>query len=321
MTNKKLLSLITILSTVLIVAMLCSSAAADWKPPGPIKMMIAFKAGGGADTQARLVAEELQARHGWKIIPSQVTGKGGLNLANAIKKSPNDGTTIGMTVSESLGYNLLAAKKSGLKLSDFTPLTTTAGFEMGVVALTSKGWKTFHDVIKAAKGGQKIRFGVMSPRLADIAYLVGKANGIEFNIVMAKGGKGVMNGLNAGDIDVGFVAGIQTKAVKSGDMVNLASARSKPLKMSPEAPLLKDFGVDYPSDGYFLFIAPAGLPDEVRQAISGAIAEIITDPSTKAGGFLNKAFGGAAIIKGKDLDQYLTNEFEAAKVLLKKASE
>ena len=34
-------------------------------------MMIAFKAGGGADTQARMIAEELEARHGWKIISEQ----------------------------------------------------------------------------------------------------------------------------------------------------------------------------------------------------------------------------------------------------------
>ena len=321
MFNKKSLSLIAILSTTLIVGAFSTSAVAEWNPSGPMKLMIAFKAGGGADTQARLIAEELQARRGWKLIPSQVTGKGGLNLAKTIKKSPNDGTVIGIIVSETLGYNLVAAKKSGIQLNDFTSLTTTAGFQMGIVALTGKGWKTFYDVIKAAKGGQKIRFGVMSPRLADIAYLIGKANGVEFNIVSVKGGKGVMNGLNAGDIDVGFVAGIQAKAVKAGDMVNLASGRSEPLKQSPDAPLVKDLGADFPSDGYFMFVAPAGLPDDARRAISDAITEIVTDPSTKANGYLKKAFGGTTIIKGGDLDQYLTEELKRSKVLLMEASE
>ena len=321
MFDKKSFTLIALLSAVLFIGVFSTSALAEWQPSGPIKMMIAFKAGGGADTQARLIAEELEARRGWKVIPAQVTGKGGLNLASTIKKEPNDGTVIGILVSETLGYNLLAASKSGIKLNDFTPLTTTAGFQMGIAALTSKGWKDFYDVIKVAKGGQKIRFGVMSPRLADIAYLIGKANDVEFNIVSAKGGKGVMNALNAGDIDVGFVAGIQAKAVKAGDMVNLASGRSDPLKQSPDAPLVKDLGADFPSDGYFMFMAPAGLPDDARKAISDAIAEIVTDPSTKANGFLNKAFGGPTIIKGGDLDQYLAKELERAEVLLKLASE
>ena len=53
------------------------AAQAEWKPKGPITLMIAFAAGGGADSQARLIAEEIEARKGWKIIPEAVTGKGG----------------------------------------------------------------------------------------------------------------------------------------------------------------------------------------------------------------------------------------------------
>ncbi|MEM1235101.1 MAG: tripartite tricarboxylate transporter substrate-binding protein, partial [Pseudomonadota bacterium] len=77
-----------------------AAAAADWTPPGPIKLMIAFAAGGGADTQARLIAEELESSMGWEFIPEQITGKGGLNLAAAIKDMPADGSVIGMVVTE-----------------------------------------------------------------------------------------------------------------------------------------------------------------------------------------------------------------------------
>ena len=81
---------------------LATSAMAEWTPPGPIKLMIAFAAGGGADTQARMIAEELENKLGWKFIPEQVTGKGGMNLAMAMKDQPNDGTVIGMAVTETL---------------------------------------------------------------------------------------------------------------------------------------------------------------------------------------------------------------------------
>ena len=74
------------------------ASAQDWTPPGPIKLLIAFAAGGGADTQARLIAQELEARTGWEFIPEQVTGKGGVNLLVAMKDMPNDGTVIGMVV-------------------------------------------------------------------------------------------------------------------------------------------------------------------------------------------------------------------------------
>ena len=290
--------------------------AAEWQPPGPIKLMIAFAAGGGADTQARLIAEDLEASTGWKFIPENVTGKGGINLLSAMKGQPNDGSVIGIVVTESLAYNRIAAKGAGLELSDFTPLTTTAGFQMGVVSRTDSGMLSFEDVMAAAKGGKQIRFGVMSPKLADLAYLLGKANGVDFNIVSLKGGKAVMNAVNAGDVDIGWAAGIQTKAVKAGEMVNLVSGISKPLDVSPDAPLLSDLGVDYNADGYFMFAAPGGMADEARAALSDALSGVAGNPDSKAGGLIQKAFGGATIIAGDELDALLVADSAASAELM-----
>jgi tripartite-type tricarboxylate transporter receptor subunit TctC len=294
--------------------------AADWTPPGPIKLMIAFAAGGGADTQTRLIAEDLEGKLGWKFIPEQVTGKGGLNLAMAIKDMPNDGSVIGMVVTETLGYNMRAAN-AGISPEDFTAITTTAGFQMGAVSLSSKGWTTFADVVAAAKGGQDIRFGVMSPKLADLAYLMGKANGVEFDIISGTGGRAVMNGVNAGDMDLGFMAGIQGKGVASGDLVNLASALSVPLAQTPDAPTIADLGVPFSADGYFVFIGPAGMPAEARDALAAAIGEAVSTKGMKSNGMITKAFGGPAIIAGDDLTALIDNDFGAAGGLLAAASE
>lgn len=296
-----------------------SGAMAEWKPNGPIKLMIAFAAGGGADTIARAVGDELQKRHGWEIQPQQVTGGGGLKLAAAMKGEPNDGTTIGMAVTETYGYNMVANPGAGVSLNDVTALTTVAGFQMGIVAKADKGWKTIDDVLAAAKSGEAIRFGTMSPKLSDLAFLLGDANGVEFNIVEVKGGKAVMNGVNAGDIDVGFMAGIQAKGVASGDLVNLASALTVPLVQTPDAPLIGDRGVPFGADGYFLFAAPAGLDTEARSALTKAIAEIVQDESTKAGGIIKKAFGGAAVINGSAVDALLEKDVADAAELIKAA--
>ncbi len=306
------------------VAMACAAGAAvasDWSPSGPIQMMIGFRAGGGADTQARLIAEELQRRHGWEIIPQNVTGRGGLNLANEMKGGATDGTLIGMAVTETLGYNMAAAQGSGMTPSDFTGITTTAGFQMGVVAKTDNGWNSFDEMVAAAKGGETIRFGAMSPRLADLAYLLSKAQGVDFNIVEVAGGRAVMDGVNAGDLDVGFMAGIQRKGVASGDLINLASALSVPLVQTPDAPTFGDLGVEFNSDGAFVLIAPAGLDEAARTAITDAVVEIISDPETGAGGLISKAFGGPLIENGAGLDARLQSEYEAAGALIEAASQ
>lgn len=307
-------------STVLGLMVLAAPAtllAADWTPPGPIKLLIGFAAGGGADTQARLIAEALEAEHGWSIVPEQLTGKGGTLLAAELADAPADGTTIGMIVTETLGYNAVASGNDKLALENFTPVVTTAGFQMGLVALSNSDFTTYDKIKEAAAAGTPIRFGVMSPRLGDVAYHLGQKTGVDFNIVSLKGGKAVMNALNAGDIDIGWGAGIQTKAVIAGDMVNVASGISKPLDASPDAPLITDLGSEFANDGYFLFAAPAGLPAEAREALASAIQAVVDNPETKAGGLIKKAFGGSSVIVGDELDALLASDVENASKLMK----
>lgn len=285
-----------------------------WEPNGPIEMIIAFRAGGGADTSGRLIAEGIQDATGWEIIPEQITGKGGVNALVALKDMPNDGSAIALVVTESLGYNAASAQDAGIEPSHYTGLTTTAGFQMGIVAKTEMGWNDIGDAINAAKAGDELRFGVMSPKLADLAFLLGDANGVEFNIIEVAGGKAVMDGVVAGDMDLGFMAGIQAGGVASGELVNLASALSVPLKQSPEAPTMADYGLEYNADGYFVFVAPAGLPDDARMALTEAIID--ASNSGKAAEMISAAFGGTVNIMGEELDALLQNDFDAAGALI-----
>ena len=302
-----------------LVAFATGAMAEDWTPPGPIKFMIAFAAGGGADTQARMIAAELESAKGWKIIPEQVTGKGGLNAVKALNAAPKDGSTIAMIVTESLGYNIRAAEAGGPDAA--TPITTTAGSEMAVVALASKGYKSLGDVIEAAQGGDEIRFGAMSPALADLAYIIGKENGVDFNIVQVKGGKAVMNGLNAGDLDIGFGAGIQAKAVAAGEMVELASAKSGPLVGTPDAPLLTEYGVDFSNDTMFLIAGPGGMDPAARDAIAAAVADVLNTEGSEAAGFITKGFGGVKMHSGDELTAMIQEAYDQAGGLLEASAE
>lgn len=288
---------------------------ADWAPEGPITMLIGLAAGGGADTQARLIAEEVEARTGWRIIPEQAPGRGGLVLANRLRGEPADGTVIGMVPSDAVGYSMVVAG-DGMSLDSFTPLATTASFDMGVVALPGRGWTHIGDVFDAMRAGETIRFGVMSEKLADFATIIGEENDVTFNIVSVDGGAGVMNGVMAGDLDIGFVAGAQARAVAAGDMINLASALSRPLNMSPDAPMLTDFGVPFTLDGYFIFIAPAGLPDDARAAISGAIADVLNDPASRSNELVTRGFGGPSVLVGAELDSFVARNWSDSEAMI-----
>lgn len=296
--------------------------AADWTPSGPIKLWIGFRAGGGVNTQARLIAEELEARHGWKIIPENLAGSGGMKLGKALPKEPNDGLSIGFLVSETLGYNMMAAKNPGFSVDDFTYLTATTGSQMSLYAKSSKGWTSLDDMLAAAKAGETITIGAMSQKLADAAYLLGKANGVEFNIVgNLKGGKGVMNAIVADDVDAGFGAGIQVKGVAAGDFVHLANAERSPLITAPDVKSMKDYGVDYDLGAKFIIVGPAGMPQEAADAITVAVVDIINDPETKVNQMITKAFSGPQPIQGDDLRKLIESGADEAERMIVESSE
>ena len=286
-----------------------------WSPEGPIRLLIAFAAGGGTDTMGRGIAAEMGERYGWEVIPENVTGAGGLNTAKVIAEAAADELVIGMIVTETMGYNNVSAG-SPISADDVTALTTAAPFQMGIIAKSDRGWTDFSDVIAAAQAGEQISFGTMSQRLSDLAFLLGEANGVEFNIVQGRGGRASLNGVNAGDLDVGFAAGVQAKGVMAGELVNLASMIGEPLKMSPDAPLVSDYGLEFDAAGLFAFVGPSGMPADAADAFTNAVIEIITDESTGANAFINRAFGGTAIITGAELDAMFRADAAAAGALL-----
>lgn len=291
--------------------------AAEWKPTGPITILIGFAAGGGTDTQSRLIASELEKRKGWKIIPQNMPGKAGGIMARKLKNMPADGLSIGMAVTESFGYAMLASKKAGYKVDNFTYIATTTTSQMGIISKTGRGWKTFKDVIAEAKKGKVFKFAGMSPKHADINFLIEQKYGVKFNTVILRGGRKVMNAVTAGDVDLGYGAGIQAKAVKAGQMVNLASGLAERLRISPDAPTLMELGIPHDIAAKFLFVGPAGMPANVRSALADAIGGVMNDKSTKASQFVSARYGGPVVITGKKLDEMIQFNIKESKMLMK----
>jgi tripartite-type tricarboxylate transporter receptor subunit TctC len=244
-------------------------------------------------------------------------GKAGGIMARKLKNMPADGLSIGMAVTESFGYAMLASKKAGYTAKDMTYIATTTGSQMGIVAKTGKGWKTLKDVISEAKKGKVFKFAGMSPKHADINYLIEQKYGVKFNTVILRGGKKVMNAITAGDVDLGYGAGIQAKAVRAGQMVNLASGLGKRLKVSPDAPTLMEMGIPYDLGAKFIFVGPAGMPANVRKTLADAIGGVINDPSTKASKFVSARYGGPDVITGEKLDKFIQANIEDSKKLMK----
>ena len=298
-----------------------TATAEDWTPEGPVSVMIAFQAGGGADTMGRLLAQELADRNGWEVIPENVTGRGGAAMAEALLEQPADGLAIGITVSEAFTYNIQAARNPSYSLDDFTYLSTITGSQMGIIARADRGWSTLADVAAAAQAGEDISFGAMSQKLADAAYVIGNALDVEFTTVMVKGGRGGLNGVVAEDIDIAWAAGVQTPGIKAGDIVNLVSAEEGALKVSPDAQMLAEYDVPFTFGVKFMVVAPGGMSNDVSMAYQTAIAEVLNDPEGELNKMISRAFAGPIVVQGDDLRAMLDKGYEEAGALLEASAD
>ncbi|MEP3332208.1 hypothetical protein [Sedimentitalea sp.] len=149
-----------------------------------------------------------------------------------------------------------------------------------------------------------------------MTYYIGKSNDVNFSIVSGdKGGRGVLNAINADDVDIGWVAGPQAKGVAAGELLNLANGEDQPLKVSPESETLQHVGVDFFFGATFIMVAPAGIPDDAKTALTGAITKVIQKEGSKSNEFINRVFV-LKVLAGDDADAYVAQESKDSEALL-----
>lgn len=287
------------------------SAYAQWSPSGPIKLQIGFGAGGGTDTQARNLASELEALRGWRVIPENVAGAGGAVMAASLKNQPADGLTIGMALDTTFSFASIGNEE--LSIDDFTYLTTLSASQTGVIARADSGWETIEDMVEAARSGTEIVWTNYSAQTELASEIIAAHYDIDVNHVRGSGGKAGVDSLVARDANVAWGGGAQRGLVAAGELVILASAEDEPLVQAPDGQVLTDMGVLPHSFGFrFVLVAPAGLPDDARQAITDAVVEVITNEDSETAKFIAKQYPPAAVvITGEELDRMIASQHES----------
>jgi tripartite-type tricarboxylate transporter receptor subunit TctC len=256
-------------------ALALPAIAADWKPTKPIKMLVAYNAGGGADTLARLVADAMEKKYGWTVVVENKPGAAGGVMLTQLKLARPDGYTIGMAVTGALTTNPLIVKGLTYTPDDFTYLGTVAKTQMVLMAKKDAPFNNLDEFVAYAKKKGSASVGSMGKELDLIAQLIAKKKGINLKIVPAKGGAATIPQVLGGHVDVGFNAGAHHKHVTSGALKVIVNLNDGPLVVTPDVKNLKANGIDYAADLYFQFQAPKGLPADVRAAVAKAIDDAV----------------------------------------------
>jgi tripartite-type tricarboxylate transporter receptor subunit TctC len=273
----------------LVLAPLAAPAFAQaWSPSGPIKMVVAYPAGGPTDAIARIVAADIAERLGQQVVVDNVSGASGSIGTRAVAKAKPDGLTITFGNNQTHGNNMFMLKEPGYDaVKDFAPLAGAGAFEHVFVVRNDLPAKSIQDVIKLAKDKpDSLNYG--STGIGSGSHLSTELfmarTGIKMTHVPYRGAAPLVQDLIGGRVDISnsTLPSVLTQ-IQGGKMRALAIGSSKRNPKLPDVPTLEEQGVKGANAAsWAAFFAPAATPKPVLDRLSQEILASLKKPDIAA---------------------------------------
>lgn len=269
-------------------ALLLSSAAraADW-PERPVRMIIPFAPGSGADIVGRTFAEELAKALGQPVVVDNKGGAGGLlGTVEGVRAAP-DGYTLLLTSQGTTVWNLGLYKTPGYDpLKDLVPVTVTGELPNVLVVAPNNPAKTVADLVAQAKAkAGELTYG--SSGVGSSLHLSGvileQRTGVRLQHVPYRGAPTAVLAVVNGEVTMGFFnAPTVLGQIKAGKLKALAFTAKNRSPLLPDVPTMKEAGVpDFVVAVWLGFAVPAGTPAAVVQRFNAEINRISQLPQVK----------------------------------------
>ena len=250
-------------------------------PEKPIKLVIAFPAGGPTDVTMRQLAENAGKQLGQPIIIENKPGAGGTLPAQALQTVQPDGYTLAQMP---LGVFRLpyTTKINWDPVKDISYVINVTGYAFGIVVPADSPLKNWQDFVAYAKANPgKLTYGstgtMTSPHLT--TELIAQKAGIELQHVPYKGSADLMLATISGQLMAAADSTGFAQQVAAGKLRVLNTWGEKRLDKFPDAPTLKELGYDMVQNSPFGIGAPRGTPPEVVAKIHDAFKKAMEEPS------------------------------------------
>jgi tripartite-type tricarboxylate transporter receptor subunit TctC len=235
----------------------------DW-PAKPVKFVSPYPPGGSVDPLARMFAAKVGESLKAQFIVENRTGASGIIGTDYVAKSAPDGYTFVFIFDTHSVHLALNPQLPFDPIRDFAPVMIVGTAPMAITTGAMKPYKTFGDVIAAAKARpDAVTMGnVGNGSLAHLTTVViNQAAGIKLAPVPYKGGGPLSLDLMGGQVELGLASvAAQGQHVKGGKMRALALTGEKRSHTMPEVPTLKELGIDVVAHAWWGILAPAGTP-------------------------------------------------------------
>jgi tripartite-type tricarboxylate transporter receptor subunit TctC len=260
--------------------LLGSAAHADEFPTRPIRVVVGFGPGSGADITARVVGARMSEILGQQIVVENKTGAGSSIAADVVAHSPKDGYTLLMaTISQPINATVVPHLNFDF-VKDFSPIVLVSTTANLLVVNPSLGVNNVQELIALAK--QKpdgLSFG--SSGVATGTHLAAELfkvlTGVKMVHVPYAGSAQAITDLLAGRIQLVFTpASTVIQHVRDGKLIALAATEKKRAAIAPEVPTMAEAGLPGFDTGlWFGLLAPAGTPRAAIDKVSAAANEAL----------------------------------------------
>ena len=280
----KALRIVTGCAAITITAVAVPDASAQGWPAKPVRVIVPFAPGGGADLTARPISQKLTESLGQSFVVDNRGGAGGAIGMELTAKAPPDGYTI-MSVSGSFSATAATRKLPYDPFVDIVPVVEL-GYAPNVLivhpSLPSKTTRQLIDLARANKGKLAYASSGTGGLTHMATELFASMAGIKMIHVPYKSTGAAMPELVAGQTQV-MVAGMlgAQPFYESGRLRAIAVTTAKRWPSLPQLPAIAETLPGYEAGTYYGMFVPKGTPPAIMERLNAEVNRILTDGSIK----------------------------------------
>jgi len=260
-------------------------AQAKW-PNGPLRWVVAYAAGGAADTVARNIGARVSDIVNQQVIIDNRTGGNSVVAETAVMQAPRDGQTFLVDAANQITNEHLIRDIPFNYEKTWIPVTRLADFPQVLAVKQDFPAKTLREYIDAAKA-KPGTIGVGTPPAAGMAHMASeefqKRAGIKLIHAPYRGGADAARDIGAGAIDSVIITTSSIRApLVSGKCRILAVTSEKRAPTFPDVPTIAESGFPgFDMNDWNGLFAATGVPMEIVNRMQEICAEAIKDAKVK----------------------------------------
>ncbi|MBL8384213.1 MAG: tripartite tricarboxylate transporter substrate binding protein [Burkholderiales bacterium] len=255
-------------------------------PAKPVRIIVAYAAGGVADVMARLIATPLGADLGQPVIVENRAGAGGAIGTQACVAAAPDGYTLCMGSQSSVILNPMLSKEANYDaVKSFTPISLVAYAPNLLVVSPRLNVKTIDELIRWIRANPGAAWGTSGAGTSNhlMAVYLNREFGLKIEHAPYKGGILAVQDVLAGHIPMAMdQISSSIQHVRKGTLVAVAQSGATRSVHLPEVATFAETVVPkFRYDSFQALLGPAGLAPEVVQKLNGALRKALALPDVR----------------------------------------